>query len=235
MPAAKMTTRPFLEVADGAAADERLGDRAHLDGGHDARDDALLLERVLQREGVDDGRQHAHVVGRRAVHAAGAGRQAAEDVAAADDDGGLDAEALDLADVARDARGDRRIDAELLLAHEGFAGQLEERAFVDREWQRAWRFQTTSNSDYIVFETVGVVARSFACGRSRRVNCRERPEQRTARTIRSVLGAFADAEPDEAADLDVLAGLRARLRHELRRSSPRRRGSNGWSSSTNCE
>ena len=95
---------------------------------------SVLLERVLQRQGVDDRGQHAHVVGGGAVHAAGAGRQAAEDVAAADDDGRLDAEALNLADVARDARGDRRIDAELLLAHQGFAGQLEENALVDREW-----------------------------------------------------------------------------------------------------
>ena len=69
VPAAKMTTRPFLEVADGAAADERLGHGAHLDGGHDARHDALLLERVLQRQRVDDGGQHAHVVGGGAVHA----------------------------------------------------------------------------------------------------------------------------------------------------------------------
>ena len=104
VPAPKTTTRPFLEVSDGAAADERLGDRPHLDGGDDARDDALLLERVLQRQRVDDRRQHAHVVGGRAIHAARAGRDAAEDVAAADDDGGLDAHALDLGDVLGDLR-----------------------------------------------------------------------------------------------------------------------------------
>ena len=113
-------------MADGAPADERLGDGAHLDGRDHARHDALLLERVLQREGVDDRGEHAHVVGGGAVHPARAGREAAEDVAAADDDGGLDAEGLNLADVAGDARGDRGIDAELLLAHEGFARQLEE-------------------------------------------------------------------------------------------------------------
>ena len=62
-----------------------------------------------------------------------AGRQAAEDVAAADDDGGLDAELLDLADVLGDLRGDGRVDAELLLAHQGFAGELEEDAAVARE------------------------------------------------------------------------------------------------------
>ena len=87
----------LFEVADGAAADERLGDGAHLDGGRDTRDDADVLERILQRQRVDDRREHAHVVGRRAVHALGARREAAEQVAAADDDGDLDAEVLDLA------------------------------------------------------------------------------------------------------------------------------------------
>ena len=99
---------PLFEVADGAAADERLGDRAHLDGGDDPRDHVLLLERVLQREGVDDRRQHAHVVGRRAVHAARARGDAAEDVAAADDDGRLDAHALDFGDVLARSASARR-------------------------------------------------------------------------------------------------------------------------------
>ena len=93
--------------------------------------DAGLLERVLQRQPVDDGGQHAHVVGGGAVHALGAGRQAAEDVAAADDDGGLDAEPLDFADVHGDPRHHGRIDAELLFAHQGFARQLEEDSLVD--------------------------------------------------------------------------------------------------------
>ena len=115
-------------MADGAAADERLGDGPHLDGGDDAGQHVLLLERILQRQGVDDGGEHPHVVGGRAVHAARAGGQAAEDVAAADDDGGLDAEALDLADVPGDARGDGGIDPELLVAHQRFAGQLQEDA-----------------------------------------------------------------------------------------------------------
>ena len=82
----------FFEMAERAPPDERLGDRAHLDGADHARGDADLFERVLQCQRVDHGRQHAHVIGRRPLHAAGAGRQAAEQIAAADDDGGLDAE-----------------------------------------------------------------------------------------------------------------------------------------------
>ena len=54
------------------------------------------LQARLQRQPVDDRRQHAHVVGGRALHATRAGRLAAPDVAAADDDGDLDAERDDL-------------------------------------------------------------------------------------------------------------------------------------------
>ena len=87
-----------------------------------------LFERVLQRQRVDDRREHAHVVGGRAVHPARARRQAAEEVAAADDDGRLHAEGLDFADVSGDLRRHRGIDSELLLAHQGFAGELEQDA-----------------------------------------------------------------------------------------------------------
>ena len=83
----------FLEVANRPAADERLGDRAHLDGGDDARQDAVLLERVLHGQAVDDRGEHAHVVAGGAIHALRAGGHAAEDVAAADDDADFDAEA----------------------------------------------------------------------------------------------------------------------------------------------
>ena len=93
----------LFEVADGAAPDERLGHGAHFDRGQHARRHAVVFERVLQRERVDHGGEHAHVVAGRAVHAARAGGQAAEDVAAADHDAGLDAERLDLGDVLRDA------------------------------------------------------------------------------------------------------------------------------------
>ncbi len=42
----------------------------------------------------------------------------------------LHAELLDFADLTGDLRGDRRVDAEGLLAHEGFAGKFEEDAGV---------------------------------------------------------------------------------------------------------
>ena len=60
-----------------------------------------------------------------------AGREAAKEVAAADDHGGLHAELLDLADIGGDAARHSWIDSILLLAHEGFARELEEYAAVD--------------------------------------------------------------------------------------------------------
>jgi len=63
-------------VPDGSAADIGLGDLPHFDGGHDARRHPGRLEGVLEGEGVDHSGQHAHVVGRYAVHLLRRGRHA---------------------------------------------------------------------------------------------------------------------------------------------------------------
>ena len=81
-----------------------------------------------ERQAVHDRRQHADVVAGRAVHAPRRRRQPAEDVAAADDDPDLDAERVDLADLAGDERAERRVDAVLAVAEQGLAGQLEQDA-----------------------------------------------------------------------------------------------------------
>ena len=100
VPATKIVDAALLEVADGAAPDVRLGDLVHRDRGHDPGRHAGPLEGVLEREAVHDRRQHADVVAGRPVHAPRGGRQAAEDVAAADDDPDLDAQPVDLRDLA---------------------------------------------------------------------------------------------------------------------------------------
>ena len=121
----------FFQVADGPPADERLGHRAHLDRRDDAGDHVQLFERVLKRQRVDDRRQHPHVVRGGAIHAARARRDAAEDVAAADDDGRLHAHRLDFADLLGDLGRHRRVDPVVLRAQKGFAGEFQEDAFVD--------------------------------------------------------------------------------------------------------
>ncbi len=52
--------------------------------------------------------------------------EAAEDVAAADDDGDLAAGRDCFGDVASETLGDGHVDAEIAFAHQGFAGELEQ-------------------------------------------------------------------------------------------------------------
>src|SRR5437016_5625993 len=86
----------------------------------------------LQSERVDHRREHAHVVGGRAVHAAGARRETAEDVAPADDDRDLDAERRDVAHLGGHPREHLRIDPVALAAGERFPRQLQDDTAVRR-------------------------------------------------------------------------------------------------------
>ena len=76
-------------MADGTRTDVRLCHGAHFDGSHHAGGDAGALKGVLQRQRVDRGGEHAHVVGAHAIHVHAL--SAAPDVARADDDADLDA------------------------------------------------------------------------------------------------------------------------------------------------
>ena len=82
----------LLQVADGAAADVRLGHLRHLQRGHDPGGLIDPLERVLQRQPVHHRGDHAHVVGLGLVHALARALQATPEVPAADHDGQVDAE-----------------------------------------------------------------------------------------------------------------------------------------------
>ena len=84
----------LLEVPDGPAPDVGLGHLGHGQRAQHPGGLALLLERVLQRQRVDHGAEHAHGVGGGAVHAAALPGRAAPDVAAADHDGELEAAAV---------------------------------------------------------------------------------------------------------------------------------------------
>ena len=86
---------PLLEVPHRTTPDIGLGDGLHVDGTHDPREDAVALQRLLQREGVHDRREHADVVGLCAVHALRRRRDAPEDVPAANDYRDLDAALTD--------------------------------------------------------------------------------------------------------------------------------------------
>ena len=122
----------FLEVPDGAAPDVGLRNLRHLDRRHRPRGDAGPLEGVLQREGVDDGRQHAHVVARRPVEATLGRRKSAEDVASADHQRDLHAHLVHALDLRGDGLDDLEVDAVIPLAAKRFTAQLEQDAVVLR-------------------------------------------------------------------------------------------------------
>ena len=122
----------LLEVALRAPPDVGLGHVADLERREHARVEALLLERVLERERVDHARHHAHVVGVRAVHALGGGGDAADHVAAADHHAQIDAELVDLSQLLRDALDHGRADAEPALAGELLAGELDQEPAIGR-------------------------------------------------------------------------------------------------------
>ena len=89
----------------------RLGDL--LDGQRrlDPALGAIALETVAQRQRIDDGRQHPHVVGVGPIHARGCVAEAAKDVASTHHDGHLVALTGDLGDLLGGAIDGLGIDA----------------------------------------------------------------------------------------------------------------------------
>ena len=72
-------------------------------------------------DGVDDGGEHAHVVGGDAVHVDGLLGDAAEEVSSAYDDSDLDAEGVDVGDFFCDLVDEDGVDAEAGACGQGFA------------------------------------------------------------------------------------------------------------------
>jgi hypothetical protein len=102
-----------------------------LDGGHHARLQALALERVGERQTVDHGAQHAHVVGAGAVRTELGELGAAQDVAATDHDRALGPQRRHARHLAGDDLHALGVDAMAGLGiSQGFARELEQDALV---------------------------------------------------------------------------------------------------------
>ena len=104
-----------MKMPYGAPPNVRLGELLHPDRGLYARLDAFFFERVLHRKGVDHGRQHPHVVGRRTVGALSRRGEAPDDVPSTDDNSELRAEVLRLYYLSCDRGNHARVDAESVL------------------------------------------------------------------------------------------------------------------------
>ena len=115
-------------MPDRTAPDVRLGDLRHGDRRLHAGVDTKALERVLERERVEQRREHPRIVGGRAVHPLGGCRHPAIDVPGTHDYGELRPRLLDGHDLLGDRADGLRVDPVLALAEERLAGELQQRA-----------------------------------------------------------------------------------------------------------
>ncbi len=120
----------FFDMANGAAADEILGDVVDLDGAHHAGEAAALLDGILHGQCVHHRGQHAHMVAGDPVHARSGQAGAAEDVAAADHYADLHASLLYFDDFVGQAADDLGVDTVIGIAHQRLTGELEQDAAV---------------------------------------------------------------------------------------------------------
>ena len=119
-----------FEVFDGTGFGVVFADGFHADRGEHLASDAVVFERRLERQRVDDRGEHAHLVALHAVEALFGAREAAEDVAAADDDADLDARCcggFDLLGVGLQHLGGKPV---FLSALQRFAAQFQEYSLV---------------------------------------------------------------------------------------------------------
>src|SRR3970282_176021 len=111
---------------------------------------AFALQDVLERQGIDHGGQHAHVVGGHAVHPLLAGHRAAHDVPAPDHQADAGAQLVYRLDLIAQAIDHPEVDPEAALPSHGLPRQLDERAAVleaghqaSPSWKRTNRRTTT--------------------------------------------------------------------------------------------
>ena len=117
-------------MAQGAAADKGLAHFLHGNGRKHPRGVAQLFQHVLHCKGVEHGGQHAHVVGRRALHALGRAGKPAKNIAPANHKGHFDAHFEHSADFAADGVYGCRVDTGLVFTGQGLAAQFEQHALV---------------------------------------------------------------------------------------------------------
>jgi len=139
--------RAFFQMPYRPSPNVRLGHLTNLDGAHHSDGDPSLLEGVLERQGVDDRGEHAHVVALRAVHACASTLEAAKDVPTPNDDADLHSAALNLAELLGDLLERLHLNAEAaLFATQRLTAQLENDAAIaktrlDGRWRRENRIE----------------------------------------------------------------------------------------------
>ena len=115
---------------------ERLGKLRNIDRGHHTGKDICLFKCVLEHDGVHYRCEHTDIVGCGTIHIACRFRNAAENIASADNDRDLDAEIVHCLYLCGKGCSDLSVNAVILPAHEGFAGEFKENSVV------FWRHKT---------------------------------------------------------------------------------------------
>ena len=141
VPAAKITTRPFSRWRTARRRMYGSATSCIVDRRQDARVGAVPLERLLDRERVQDGREHAHVVAGGAVDALRRGRHAAVDVAAADHERELEPVRAHVDELRRELVDGAGVEAVLPPAHQGLAGELQQDAVEAHRGRYATAYQ----------------------------------------------------------------------------------------------
>src|SRR6266404_2927175 len=121
---------PLLQMAHCPAPDIVLAYFVDPQRRHDPRIDPLGLERILHRQGVDDRGQHSHVIRGHSIHSSARQTGAAEDVAASQYHGHLHAHLRQVADFARNAFQNLRIDAVVFASQQRLSGQFDQNSAV---------------------------------------------------------------------------------------------------------
>jgi hypothetical protein len=99
---------------------------------HDPGRRTEALKRILQRERINDGREHSHVIGRDPVHTGLGETGAAKNVSATDDHADFDTHRTKLRYLASDALNYLRVDSVGLIAEQGFPAQFKHHTSIGR-------------------------------------------------------------------------------------------------------
>lgn len=119
----------LFQMAHGSAQNERFGDLIHRNGRLHPGFNAHFFEAIHDRETVDDGGEHAHIIPGGAIDAAAGALEAAKDVSTANHHANLDPHIVDLFDLITNATEHAGIDGIFAVTTEDFAAQFEHDAF----------------------------------------------------------------------------------------------------------
>ena len=122
--------RTVLKRSNCGTLGEGFGDGRHGNVREHVRLATEPVHGVAKRQRVDDGRQHAHLVADDAVATRGRNRHAANDIAATNNDGDLDARPGQIDNLLGNPVEYRCLDAINLISCQCLAGDLEKNAFI---------------------------------------------------------------------------------------------------------